>query len=200
MVYTNLEASNAGLHGMFESSRLESTDVGRIHDVLVRDESGNDPVEINVDNGVPVKVGEFTGNGLQERYATIAGVKDQIAVIGSPALIKDAFTTAQGQPYNFFNKAGFDAKAYSVKAEYEDIFAVANYQFTNVNAAGQPDMTVIKKGAYVVTDGNGKWTAQAAAPTAANYGFIGKVHSVAVGNFYTMVRIACIQNTQQATS
>ena len=59
MIYTNLEASNAGLHGIFESSRLESTDVGRIHDVLVRDESGDSPVEIAVDNGVPVKVGKL---------------------------------------------------------------------------------------------------------------------------------------------
>ena len=194
MIYTNLEASNAGLHGIFESSRLESTDVGRIHDVLVRDESGDSPVEIAVDNGVPVKVGKFTGDGLQERYATIAGVKDAIAVIGSVPLVKDAFTKAQAQPYNFYNKAGQLAKAYSVKGLYEDIFAVANYQFTNTNAAGNPDMTVIKKDAYVVTDGNGKWTAQAAAPNAANYGFIGKVHSIAVGNFSTVVRIVCVKN------
>ena len=200
MVYTNLEASNAGLHGMFESSRLESTDVGRLHDVLVRDESGATPVAIDVDNGVPVKVGEFTGNGLQERYATIAGVKDEIAVIGSPALVKEAYTEGQGQPYNFYNKAGFDAKAYSVKDEYEDIFAVANYQFTNVDQSGNPDMTAIVRGAYVVTNGAGKWTAQATAPTAANYGFIGKIHSISVGTYYTMVRIACIQNTQQASS
>lgn len=194
MIYTNLEASNAGLHGIFESSRLESTDVGRIHDVLVRDESGDDPVNIDVDNGVPVKVGEFTGDGLQERYATIAAVGDEIAVIGSVPLVKDAFTKAQAQPYNFYNKAGQLAKAYSVKGLYEDIFAVANYQFTNTNAAGDPDMTVIKKGAYVVTDGNGKWTAQAAAPSAQTYGFIGKVHSIAVGNFSTVVRIVCVKN------
>lgn len=198
MIYTNLEANARELHGMFESSRLESTDVGRIHDVLVKDGTGENAKDIDVDNGVPVKVGEFTGDGLQERYATIAGVKDKISVIGSPALVKTAFTREQGEPYNFYNRAGVDAKAYSVKEEYEDIFAVASYQFTNTNSEGQPDMEVIKEGAYVVTDGQGKWTAQADAPTATSYGFIGKVHSLAIGNFYTMVRIVTVQNKQQA--
>ena len=198
MAYVNTKAAAAGFHGIFESSRLESTDVGRIHDVLVRDESGNDPIAIDVDNGVPVKVGEFTHDGLQERYATIAAIKDEIAVLGSVPLVKTAFTRAQGEAYNFYNKAGFDAKAYSVKGLYEDIFAVADYQFTNVTQAGDPDMTVIKLDNYVVTDGNGKWTAQAAAPNAANYGFIGKIHSIATGGLYNVVRIVCVQNEQKA--
>lgn len=198
MAYVSTKAGNAGMHGIFESSRLESTDVGRIHDVLVRDESGNDPVAIAVDNGVPVKVGEFTGDGLQERYATIAGVKDEIAVIGSVPLIKDAFTRAQNEPFNFYNKAGVDAKAYSVKGLYEDIFAVADYQFTNTTNDGSPNMTLITEGNYVVTDGQGGWTAQASAPTASNYGFIGKIHSIARGGLYNVVRIVCVQNEQKS--
>ena len=82
MIYTNLEAKEANRHGMFESSHLLSTDVGDIFDVIVRDSSEN---PIDVDNGVPVKIGEFTGNGYEERYATIAGVKDAIAVIEAGA-------------------------------------------------------------------------------------------------------------------
>lgn len=103
MIYTNLEAKEANRHGMFESSHLLSTDVGDIFDVIVRDSSEN---PIDVDNGVPVKIGEFTGNGYEERYATIAGVKDAIAVIGAPAEVKTALTTEQGQAYNYVNKAG----------------------------------------------------------------------------------------------
>ena len=69
MIYTNLKAVENGLHGMFESSLLLATDVGNLYDLVVRDESEN---EISVDNGVAVHVGAYTGNGLQERYATIA--------------------------------------------------------------------------------------------------------------------------------
>ena len=82
MIYTNLKAKENAMHGMFESSLMSATDIGRIFDVIVRDESQK-PIEI--DNGVPVKIGDYTGNGLQERYATIAGLKDKIAVIGTPA-------------------------------------------------------------------------------------------------------------------
>lgn len=77
MIYTNLEAKEANKHGMFESSHLLSTDVGDIFDVIVRDSSEN---PIDVDNGVPVKIGEFTGNGYEERYATIAGAKDGMEI------------------------------------------------------------------------------------------------------------------------
>lgn len=195
MIYTNLEAVEANLHGVFESSRLVSTDTGRIHDALIMDGTGKNAKPIACDNGVAIKVGEFTGNGLQERYATIAAIGDRISVTGAPALVKEAFTKAQAQPYNYFNRAGVPAKAYSVDEEDEDIFAVASYQFTNEDSKGQPDMTVIKEGAYVVVDGTGKWTAQAEKP-GATYGFIGKVHSLAVGNFYTMVRILTVQNKQ----
>ena len=68
-IYTNLKAIEKKLHGMFESSNLLSTDVGNLYDVIVRDGSNN---EIAVDNGVAISVKDYTGNGLEERYATIA--------------------------------------------------------------------------------------------------------------------------------
>lgn len=184
MVYTNLPAVEAQkMHGMFESSRLESTDVGRIYDALVVDNM-TDKNPIDVDNGVPIKVQAFTGDGLQERYATIAAATDQIAVVGAPAVVKEAFTTSQKQPYNFYIPAGTDAKAYQVKADYEDIFAVASYQFTNEEE--------IKVGSYVVVDGNGMWTVQNTEPT--NHGFVGQVHSIVTGTYYKMVRILVLKN------
>ena len=185
MVYTNLDSKETAKHGLFESSRITSTDVGRLYDVLVQNKEGNN---IDVDNGVPVKVGDFTGSGLQERKATVAGVKDKVAIVGSPAVIKDAFTKAQEQAYNFYIPAGTLAKAYQVTAETEDIFGVAKYQFTNSRD------TDIAVGAYVVTDGTGKWTAQADAPDASANAFIGKIHSVSVGTYYTIVRILVLQN------
>lgn len=181
MIYTTFEAVELGKHGMFESSRLKATDIGHLYDALVK----ADDKEIPVDNGVAIKIGNFTGNGLQEVEATIAGVNDKIAVVGSPAIVKDAFTTAQAQPYNFYNKAGVDAKAYEVVEG--DIFAVASYQFTNE--------AEIAFGKYVQVDGTGKWTIVDEIPET---GFVGKVHSVAVGTFYTMVRIECVQNEQIA--
>lgn len=187
MVYTNLKFVDAKEHGLFESSRLKSTDIGKILDLIVRDTSNK---EIDVDNGVALKAGANTGEGLQTKYATIAGVKDEVYISGNPALVKDAFTQAQAQPYNFYNTAGSVVKGYEVLGGKAEIFAVASYQFTND--------TTPKVGQYVVVDGKGMWTAQDEAPSATEYGFIGQVHSIATGIYYTTVRIECIQNTQLA--
>lgn len=191
MVYTNLKAKESDMHGMFESSLMSATDNGRIFDVVVRDENDN---AIAVDNGVPVVVGEYTGNGLQERYATIAKATDAIAVVGSPAEVKTALTTEQKQAYHFVNAAGKPAKAYQVNdpSIHEDIFAVASYQFTDTSTAN------VKAGNLVVTDGKGMYVAQADATqlsilTTTN-GFIGKIHSISAGTYYTMVRIQVVQN------
>ena len=186
-IYTDMKAVAQGRHGVFESSRMKATVVGHLYDALVRDASG---VEIDVDNGVALKIGDFTGNGLQERYATVAKIKDKIAVTGTPAIVKDAFTKNQEAITNFYNPAGKDAKAYEVVTE--DIFAVAKHQFTSTSQAA------VNVGAYVVVDGNGAWVAQAAKPAADGYGFIGKVHSLALDNLdnLTMVRIECVQNVQ----
>jgi hypothetical protein len=191
MVYTNLRAVEKQLHGLFESSKLLSTDVGDIYDAIVRDA---DDKEIAVDNGVAISVGDYTGNGLQERYATIAGVGDKIAVTGAPADVKTALTTEQKQAYNYTNAAGSPVKAYQIQDVdvHKDIFAIASYQFTD-------DSTdAVKVGAYVVVDGNGAWVAQAEKPEASTYGFIGKIHSFAVGTYYTLVRIEVVQNKQIA--
>ena len=53
-----------------------------------------------------LKIGDFTGNGLEERYGTIAKITDKIAVTGAPAEVKTALTTEQGQAYNYTNPAG----------------------------------------------------------------------------------------------
>lgn len=181
-VYTNLEASAAGKHGMFESSRLKASITGRIYDLVF---------ESDIDNGVLVKVGDFTGDGLQEREGSVATIKNKVAVTGSPALIKEAYTTGQNQPYNYYNRAGVDVKCYELVPE--DIFAVADYQFTEGSKAN------VKVGAYVTIDGNGAYVAAASAGTlTTTNGFVGKVHSISVGTYYTMVRIEVIQNTEIA--
>ena len=174
-IYTTLTENAVEKHGVFESSRMKATDNGRLYDALVQDSKG---VNIDVDNGVAIAIGEFTGNGLQEVKATIAKKADRIAVVGTPANVKDAFTSAQADAYNFYNKAGILAKAYEVVAE--DIFAVADYQISG-------KVTV---GATVVVDGNGAYEVAAADGCA----FVGKVHSIAAGDHATMVRIQCVKN------
>lgn len=190
-IYTNLKAVETNLHGLFESSLLAATDIGDLYDVIVRDEYEK---AIDVDNGVAIKVLDFTGNGLQERYATIAGVKDKIAVIGTPAIVKSATTKGQEQAYNFTNPAGKSAKAYQIQdpSVHTDVFGIASYQFTD------DSKDQVKVGAYVVVDGEGAWVAQEDEPEATSYGFIGKIHSIAVGSYYTIVRISVVQNTQLA--
>lgn len=198
MAYVNSDAN--GRHGVFESSRLKATDVGRLYDALVQAEVSNEMVDIEVDNGVAIKIGDFTGNGLQEVYATIAGVGDKIAVVGTPAVVKDARVASDEIPSKFTNKAGRLSKAYEVLNDSHEIFAVADYQFTDASKAN------IKVGNYVTWDGTGMWVAVASNATApkmagengATNGFIGKVHSIAYDNIglTTIVRIQCIQNVQ----
>lgn len=190
MIYTNLKARQDGLRGLFESSNLLSTDVGHNFSCLVRDENEN---EIEVDNGVALAVGEFTGNGLEERYATIATTTDKIAVTGAPAEVKSALTKEQEQAYNYTNPAGKPVKTYQIQDAdvHTDIFAVASYQFTDATA------DLVKVGNLVVVDGKGAWEAHEATELATlkgKNGFVGKIHSLAVGTYYTMVRIQVVQN------
>ena len=195
MIYTNLKSYEQDKHGMFESSLMLATDVGNLFDVVVRDENQK---EIAVDNGVPVCVGDYTGNGLEERYATIAKATDAIAVIGTPAEVKTAFTKEQEQPYHFTNPAGVPAKAYMIQEPnvHTDVFAVADYQFTDESTKE------VKVGRLVVTDGKGMYVAQAegtqASTLASTNGFIGQIHSLSVGTYYTMVRIRVLQNKNVA--
>lgn len=183
--FVNSEAESQGLHGIWESSNLKATDVGNLYDCLVRDAEGN---EIAVDNGVALAVGDYTGNGLQERYATIAATTDAIAVVGAVATIKDANTKSEKAATNFYVKAGELAKTYEVVKD--DIFGIAQYQFTDASVAN------VAQGAYVVVDGEGAWIAQTSEPSKTAYGFIGKVHSIAASSTsdVTTVRVVCVKN------
>lgn len=194
MIYTNLRAKEQGLHGMFESSLLLATDVGNVFDCLVRDESEK---EVEVDNGVALAVGNYTGNGLEERYATIAKITDKIAVTGAPAEVKSALTKEQGQAYNYTNPAGKPVKTYAIQdpSVHTDIFAVASYQFTDESTEK------VKVGNIVTVDGKGAWVAAEESDLETlmgTHGFVGRIHSLSVGTYYTMVRIQVLQNKEIA--
>ena len=165
-------------HCVFESSNLKSSIVGNIYDVIVRD---NEDKEVSIDNGMPISVGDFANDGLQVRYGKVASVGDKIAVVGTPALIKDAHSKQSEQPYNFYNKAGSVAKAYEVVAE--DIFGVSK-EFVDGD---------VKVGATVVWNPtSGKYEVTAGATT--SNGFVAKVHSIQVGTFYDLVRLFVVKN------
>lgn len=200
-IFSNLTALPKAMHGIWESSRVKASISGHLWDCLVVSETTSNNVTtrtpIDVDNGVCVKVGDFvTGEnntqiGLQERYATIAGVKDKVGVVGSYPLIKDARTALEETEPYFYNKAGNDCRVYEIQGdEFDgDIFGVGLHQFTTAT------QTLAKTlGSYVVLDGTGKYVAQAAKPTMANYGFVARVHSVWTNNEYTLVRLYVIQN------
>lgn len=183
-IYTNLKEVPENLHGMFESSRIKESN--HLYDVVATDGVGTEDENlINVDNGVALKLGDYTGVGLQERWGEVAGKGDSIVVAGAPAIVKDAYTKAGEAPFNFYNRKGTSLKAYEILEE--DIFAVASYQFT------EDSKNLVKFGSYVVVNGDGLWKAVASAPDA-TYGFVGRIHSLSVGDYYTMVRIQTIKN------
>ena len=190
MVYTNLASREKNMHGLFESSALLATDVGNIYDVVVRNESDK---EISVDNGVAVAVLDYTGNGLEERYGRVAKITDKIAVTGAPAEVKTALTTEQGQAYNYTNPAGKPVKTYQIAdpSVHTDIFCIASYQFTDEST------DKVKVGNLVAVDGKGAWVASEATELTTlqgTNGFVGKIHSLSVGTYYTIVRIQVLQN------
>ena len=193
-IYTNLTEVSKGMHGIWRSSLLRSTIAGHILDARVQKTTTQGGLivteDINVDNGVALVLKGWSHDGLQERYAEIAGVKDKIVVVGTPAIVKDAFTKAQADETNFYIPAGKLARVYQIEGDEidGDIFGVGAHQFTNADPA---DIAV---DAYVVVDGNGKWTALAAKPTMSNYGFVGQIHSIQTGANYSVVNIFAIQN------
>lgn len=196
-IFSNLQELQAGTHAIFESSLIRSTISGHINDVLVVAESTSGGTTtrtpIDADNGTAVCVKGFThtDNGLQERYAVIAAVGDKISVLGTPALIKDNLTTFTGNESFFYNKAGYDAKAYELVGDNNgdgDIFGVTLEAFAN------PADTNIAVDNYVVVNGSGKYVAQTSKPSASTYGFIGQIHSKFTNNFYTIVRIYVLKN------
>ena len=196
-IYGNLTQRPMGNHGILEASLMKSTISGHLWDCLCVEETTSSGTTvrtpIEMDNGVCVKVGDFThnDNGLQERYATIAGVKDKVGVTGSIVNVKDARTELEGTEPYFFVRAGEDSKVYEVYGDPfdGDVFGVGLHQFT---AATQSLATTVDN--YVVLDGTGKYVASATAPTMSNYGFVARVHSTWTNNDYTIVRLFVIQN------
>lgn len=196
MIYTNLKSHEKNMHGIWESSKLLSTDVGDVYDVIVRDEDHSN-AEIEVDNGVAVAILDYTGNGLEERYGRVAKKTDKIAVTGAPANVKTALTTEQAQPYNYTNPAGKPVKTYQIAdpSVHSDIFAIASYQFTDDSTEK------VKVGNLVTVDGKGAWVASEKTELdnlKTTNGFIGRIHSFAVGTYFTMVRIQVLQNKEIA--
>ena len=189
-IYTNLKEVATGTHGIWRSSLLRSTIAGHILDARVQGTVDGETIDIDVDNGVALKLNGWTHDGLQERTAVIAGAKDKIVVTGSPAIVKDAFTTNQASETNFYVPAGQLVRVYQVEGDEidGDIFGIGDFQFSNANKAD------IKVDAYVVVDGNGGWTAMATKPSTSAYGFIGQIHSIQKGLTYSVVNIFAIQN------
>lgn len=176
---TDLNWNSDDRHCVCELSNLKSSIVGNIYDVIVRDDSDE---AIAVDNGAAIVVGEYTGEGLQTRYAKIAAAEDKIAIVTQPALIKDSYSRQTEQPYNYYNKAGAVIRAHEVVAE--DIFGVSAEFVTGD----------VKVGAYVVWDPSAKKYAVSASDPSATNGFVAKVHSIQVGTFYNLVRLFVIKN------
>ena len=182
-IFTNMEAVKLQKHGIAETTGLAATENGFLYDLIVRDGENK---EISVDNGVAVKVGTMTGDGLQTRYATIAGEGDKIAFVADVPVIKVAFTKAQADEWNFTNRAGKPVRAYEVLNKNTEMFGIADYQITS---------GTVTKGAKVVVDGNGGWKIEAN-PSASTYGFIGEVADIAKAMNSTIVRISVVQNVQ----
>ena len=115
------------------------------------------------------------------------------SVTGAPANVKTALTTEQGQAYNFTNPAGKPVKTYQIAdpSVHTDIFGIASYQFTDDTAVK------VKVGNLVTVDGKGAWVASEATELETlkgTNGFVGKIHSLSVGTYYTIVRIQVLQN------
>lgn len=189
VIFAGFEEMSVTEHVVAESSLIKSTLTGHIWDARIQGTVSGQTVDINCDNGVMVKMGGFTHDGLQERTATVAGVKDKVGFVCTPALIKDAYNQVQSSEINFYNKAGKLAKVYEIQGdEYDpDIIGVSKMAFTSA------DNTIVE-GNYVILNGNGGYVAQASAPTMSAYGFVGQIHSIQTGLYYTLVRIAVLQN------
>ena len=172
-IYTTMNKVPVTEHCVFESSNLKATIVGNIYDGVC---------EEDVDNGQALVLKNYTGEGLQLREVTKAGVKDQVVIAGTVPVIKDAMTTLQANFNNFYNKAGNPIRCYEVVKD--DIFAISKKFITGD----------VKVGKYVCVEADGTYKIYDSDPTATN-GFVGLVHSIATGTFYDMVRILVVQNT-----
>lgn len=180
-IYTTLNQVASEKHWIFESSNMKATIVGNIYDGICTED---------VDNGTALVLGDYTGNGLQERKVEVAkDASKPVVIAGSVPVIKDAFTTEQGQPYHFYNKAGKPIRCYEVVKD--DIFGVSK-------EAIKGDAQKIKKDALVKIDvTNGGYEISDEDPSA-TCAFVGKIHSIVTGTFYDLVRIQVVKNKATA--
>lgn len=172
-IYTTMNKVPVAEHCVFESSNLKATIVGNIYDGVC---------EEDIDNGQALVLKNYTGEGLQLREVAKAGVKDQVVIAGTVPVIKDAMTTLQANFNNFYNKAGNPIRCYEVVKD--DIFAISKNFITGEVAVGK----------YVCVEADGTYKIYDSDMSATN-GFVGRVHSIATGTFYDMVRILVVQNT-----
>lgn len=171
-IYTDYEANTATRHSVFESSKLKATITGNIYDGICN---------VDVDNSQALKLGDFTGEGLQTRNVTKAAETDQIVIAGTVPVIKDAFTKIQNEPFNFYNKKGSVIRCYEVVKD--DIFGVSK-TFISGNVEVGKFVKVNASGAYEISDSD---------PSTTN-GFVGKVHSIQTGTYDVLVRILVVKN------
>lgn len=180
-IYSNLIEKKPTKHIVVGTSKIKATNTGHIYDLVFN---------ADVDNGVLAKVGEYTGNGFQERNATVAGAKDKVVLIASVPLIYDQHTTEVQAEYNFYNTKGSVTRGYELVED--DVFAVSDYAFTT--KVGE-DLAV---GNYVVCDGTGKYkeVAKASGSTlATTNGFVGQIIGFQKYQYDKMALISVVQNT-----
>lgn len=169
-----------GKYMVARSSKIKASDTGHLYDLLDK--------ENDVEQGCNIKVGNYTGNGLQERLAETPAIGDAIAFVCDVPLIYESFRTSDQYEWKFINVKGKDFKAYEIVMD--DVFGVSDYGFTTVvDEAAGPQF-----GNYVVVDGNRKWTEMADMPDANTYGFIGQIMGFEKYQFDTVVLIHVIKN------
>lgn len=172
-IYGTFNQVESTKHTVFESSNMKATLIGNIYDGVC---------ESDVDNGTPLVLGNYTGEGLQLRTVTkVTDPKSKVVIAGSVPLIKDSFTREQAEPYHFYNKAGSVIRCYEIYLD--DIFGVSKEAITGEVAVGK----------YVKINASGKYEISDSDPSATS-GFTGRIHSIQVGTFYDLVRIQVLQN------
>lgn len=180
-IYGNLIENTATKHIVVSTSKIKATNTGHLFDLVFTED---------VDNGVLAKAGAYTGNGYQEREATLAGEKDEVVLIASVPLIYNQATTSAQAEYNFYNTKGSVTRGYELVKD--DVFAVSDYAFTTVVSDN------VEVGNYVVCDGTGKYkeVAKASGTTlTSSNGFVGQVIGFETYQYSKLVLIAVVQNT-----
>ena len=180
-IYTNGKWNNVdGKYMVARSSKLKATDTGHLYDLI---DTTND-----VEQGCNLKVGAFTGNGLQERVALTPAITDQIVFACDTGLIYENAYKSDQFEWKYINKKNRDFRAYAI--EKDDVFGVSDYGFTTIVN------NEIAKGDYVVVDGSRKWKTVADEPSKTEYGFIGQVIGFEKYQYDTVVLVNVIQNIQ----